>query len=82
VIHVHDIYLPFDYPSGHLRRLWSEQYLLATAPLFGRDAFGIPMPYWYVSQGAGLSSSVDDLLRHESLADLSAHGASIWLRKI
>jgi Methyltransferase domain len=29
VVHVHDIYLPDDYPARHLGRLWNEQYLLA-----------------------------------------------------
>jgi hypothetical protein len=29
VVHIHDIYLPDDYPARHLGRLWNEQYLLA-----------------------------------------------------
>ncbi|MFI4951284.1 MAG: class I SAM-dependent methyltransferase, partial [Caulobacterales bacterium] len=33
IVHIHDIYLPYDYISGHLHRLWNEQYLLATALL-------------------------------------------------
>jgi hypothetical protein len=29
IIHIHDIYLPFEYPSGMINRYWSEQYMLA-----------------------------------------------------
>lgn len=35
VVHVHDIYLPDDYPARHFRRLWNEQYLLAAWLLGG-----------------------------------------------
>jgi hypothetical protein len=28
VVHAHDIFTPFDYPSGATRRLWTEQYLV------------------------------------------------------
>jgi tetratricopeptide (TPR) repeat protein len=82
VVHIHDIYLPFDYPSGHLARLWNEQYLLATALLFGAQSFEVLMPCWYVSQDAELGSLTDTLLRQGPLKDLSLHGASFWLRKL
>ncbi|MET0530119.1 MAG: class I SAM-dependent methyltransferase [Microvirga sp.] len=82
VVHIHDIYLPFDYPSGHLARLWNEQYLLATALLFGGESFEVLMPCWYVSQDAELSSLTDTTLRSGALKDLSLHGASFWLRKL
>jgi hypothetical protein len=82
VVHIHDIYLPFDYPSGHLARLWNEQYLLATALLFGGQSFEVLMPCWYVSQDAELSALTDNLLRQGPLKDLSLHGASFWLRKL
>lgn len=29
IVHIHDIYLPADYPPALLNRFWSEQYLLA-----------------------------------------------------
>ncbi|WP_457090053.1 class I SAM-dependent methyltransferase [Microvirga sp. P5_D2] len=82
VVHIHDIYLPFDYPSGHLARLWNEQYLLATALLFGAQSFEVLMPCWYVSQDAELGSLTDSLVRRGALKDLGLHGASFWLRKL
>lgn len=82
VVHIHDIYLPFDYPAGHLARLWNEQYLLATALLFGGQSFEVLMPCWYVSQNTALGSLADSLLRQGPLKDLGLHGASFWLRKL
>lgn len=46
IIHVHDIFLPFDYPDTWLTRhyfFWNEQYLLHGMLLFG-TAFKILMP--------------------------------------
>lgn len=81
IIHVHDIYLPYDYPAGHLWRLWNEQYLLATALLYGGEALEIVFPCWYVSQDSELSGQTNALLRKGGLASLSVHGASFWMRK-
>ena len=80
VVHLHDIYLPYDYPAGHLPRLWSEQYLLATILLFAEGAFELLFPSWFVSCDNELSTRADELLRKGLLSDLSIHGNSFWLR--
>lgn len=81
IIHIHDIYLPEDYISGHVWRLWNEQYLLATALLFGPQAFEILFPCWYVGRDAELAGQVRDLMCQGPLAGLDPYGASFWLRK-
>lgn len=81
IVHMHDIYLPYDYPAGHLRRLWNEQYLLATALLYGGAALEVAFPCWYVSQDPELSALTNASLRQGALAGLSVHGASFWMRK-
>lgn len=81
IVHLHDIYLPYDYPSGHLWRLWNEQYLLATALLYGGKTLEILFPCWYVSQDPELSALTNASLRKGALAGLSVHGASFWMRK-
>jgi len=81
IVQVHDIYLPDDYISGHVRRLWNEQYLLATALLYGAEAFEILFPCWFVGQDPDLSRQAADLLRKGSLADVNLYGASFWMRK-
>jgi hypothetical protein len=81
IVQIHDIYLPDDYVSGHVHRLWNEQYLLAAALLFGRDAFEILFPCWFVGQDPDLSRRAASLLRKGPLAGLDLYGASFWLRK-
>jgi hypothetical protein len=44
IIHIHDIYLPDDYPTDLLPRLWSEQYMLASWLLGGGAGVEIILP--------------------------------------
>lgn len=81
IVHIHDIYLPDDYVSGHVHRLWNEQYLLATALLFGGQAFEVLFPCWFVGQDAALASRAKALLCRGPLANLNPYGASFWMRK-
>ncbi|MDP3853862.1 class I SAM-dependent methyltransferase [Phenylobacterium sp.] len=81
IVQVHDIYLPDDYISGHVARLWNEQYLLATALLFGGQAFEVLFPCWYVGQDPALAAKAAALLRQGPRETLNLYGASFWLRK-
>lgn len=80
IVHIHDIYLPYDYISGHLHRLWNEQYLLATALLFGAPRFEILFPCWYVGRDPDLAAHGDSLFRKGPMAEVDLYGASFWLR--
>lgn len=80
IVQIHDIYLPDDYISGHVRRMWNEQYLLATALLFG-DKLEILFPCWYVGQDPELSDYARAAINQGPLADLNLYGASFWLTK-
>jgi hypothetical protein len=81
IVQIHDVYLPDDYISGHVPRMWNEQYLLATALLFGGDAFEILFPCWYVHRDPDLSRHAAELLGKGPMADLNLYGASFWLQK-
>jgi hypothetical protein len=81
IVHIHDIYLPYDYIGGHIRRLWNEQYLLATALIFGPQAFEILFPCWYVEQDAELVAQARSQLCQGALDGIEPYGASFWLRK-
>lgn len=81
IVHIHDIYLPYDYISGHVRRLWNEQYLLAAALIFGPQAFEILFPCWYVEQDAELGAHARAQLCQGALSGIEPYGASFWLRK-
>ena len=82
IVHVHDIYLPFDYIAGHLPRQWNEQYLLATALLFGAEKFEILFPAWFIGRDPELAAHAAAMLRQGPLADLDLYGASFWMRMV
>ena len=81
IVQIHDIYLPDDYISGHLGRLWNEQYLLAAALLYGPEAFEILFPCWFAGQDPALAQRSAGALKHGPLENLNLYGASFWLQK-
>lgn len=58
VVHVHDIFLPFDYPRPWARRYYSEQYLLAAFLLGGGQCFDVLLPLVYLSRHPTLGELV------------------------
>jgi hypothetical protein len=80
IVQVHDIYLPEDYISGHLNQMWNEQYLLATALLFGADRFEILFPGWWVGRDQALRARAGAAVGQGVLKGLDPYGASFWLR--
>ena len=80
IVHIHDIYLHYDYISGHVPRLWNEQYLLAAALLFGAQRFEILFPSWFVGQDPELAAHAKTMLRKGPMAELDLYGASFWMR--
>ena len=81
IVQIHDIYLPDDYISGHVGRMWNEQYLLATALLFGGEGFEILFPCWFAGQDPQLLAHAKSVMDVEPLKGLHPYGASFWLRK-
>lgn len=80
IVHIHDVYLPDDYISGHVHRMWNEQYLLATALLFGAERFEILFPAWFVSQDPALRAQARAAVCRGALETLDLYGASFWMR--
>lgn len=80
IVQVHDIYLPDDYISGHLRQLWNEQYLLATALLFGAERFEVLFPCWWVGRDPALRAQARAALCQGPLANVDLYGASFWMK--
>jgi hypothetical protein len=50
IVHIHDIFLPFDYPRAWVNRHYSEQYLLATYLLAEYRKLDILLPLAYISR--------------------------------
>ncbi|MEW6469541.1 MAG: class I SAM-dependent methyltransferase [Bacteroidota bacterium] len=78
VVHIHDIYLPYDYPQFMCDRFYNEQYLLACYLLGGTQVKTI-MPNYFVSEDKELSGLLAPLWEHLNLQGVERHGGSYWM---
>jgi glycosyltransferase involved in cell wall biosynthesis len=76
LVGIHDVYLPFDYPSDIAHRYYSEQYLLA-AYLLGKPPVDIVFPAHYAF--TALRSEVEALWRASPRFEgIEHHGVAFW----
>ena len=80
IVHIHDIYLPYDYPQVMCDRAYSEQYGLAMYLLANPQKYVTLMPNFYISEDKDLSSIISDIWGHDNLKNVERHGGSYWLR--
>lgn len=80
VVHIHDIYIPYDYPPFMCERFYSEQYALA-AFLLANPQHYIPMlPNYFISEDPELRNIIKDMWEHPNLEGVERHGGSFWLK--
>ncbi len=80
VVHIHDIYIPYDYPQFMCDRFYSEQYALAAFVLANPQQY-IPMiPNYFISEDTALRSIISDMWEHPNLEGVERHGGSFWLK--
>lgn len=58
LVHIHDIFIPDDYPTAWNHRLYNEQYLLAAMLMCGAPPFRVTAPVAYLCQDADFSARV------------------------
>lgn len=80
IVHIHDIYLPFDYPQDVCDRYYSEQYVLAAFLLANPVRYYTLMPNYFVSEDELLSQILLPLWDHPGLPSTERHGASYWIQ--
>jgi predicted O-methyltransferase YrrM len=80
VVHIHDIYLPYDYPQFMCDRFYSEQYLLATLLLAAPEKFKTMMPGYFVSEDAELRKIIEPVWDHPNIKNVERHGGSYWFK--
>jgi hypothetical protein len=77
LVGIHDVYLPFDYPSEIAHRYYSEQYMLA-AYLLGRPPLDIVLPAHYAF--TALRAEVEALwTASPRFEGIERHGVAFWL---
>ncbi len=79
IVHVHDVYLPYDYPQFMCDRAYSEQYVLAAFILANPEKYRTIFPAFFVSEDAALSKKLEPIWDHPNSKDAERHGGSFWL---
>ncbi len=80
IVHIHDIYLPYDYPQFMCDRFYSEQYGLAMYLMANSHKYHTIMPNFFISEDKDLSSILNPVWNHPHLINVERHGCSFWLK--
>ena len=81
IVHIHDIYLPYDYPQIMCDRFYNEQYLLACFLLASENYLYIILPNYFVSEDKELAAVISPMWEHKNLEGVEQHGGSFWMVK-
>jgi hypothetical protein len=76
LVHIHDIFLPYDYPANWRDRYYSEQYLVAVALLARQRSLDVFFPAYFVDRDPSLSR----LLLEQCGQRASGSSGSFWVR--
>jgi hypothetical protein len=82
IVHLHDIYIPYDYPQFMCDRFYNEQYALAVWLMGKQNRFEIMMPNYFISMDNELSGLLSPVWDHPNLQKAERHGGSFWFRII
>lgn len=81
-VHIHDIFLPVDYPEERAHWYYSEQYLLAASLLAGHSNYEVLLPNYYVTLTESVRRVMDSFWNRPELAGVSVCGGSFWMEII
>jgi hypothetical protein len=79
-VHIHDVYLPYDYPQFMCDRFYSEQYGLAMYLLANPEKYKVILPNYFIFNDKELSEIISPIWDHENLRGVEKHGGSFWLQ--
>jgi hypothetical protein len=77
LIHVHDIFIPFEYPTSYQRALWNEQYLLH-ALLSHSPRYEVVLTTHFLSRRH--AAEIQKAISPEVGRDKDSFGGSFWFR--
>ncbi|MEL6122659.1 MAG: class I SAM-dependent methyltransferase [Bacteroidota bacterium] len=78
LVHVHDVYLPYDYPKFMVDRLYNEQYALAI--FLQQSSSEIVLPNYFISQDEVLAEIIAPIWQGDMMASVEQHGGSFWFK--
>jgi hypothetical protein len=79
-VHIHDIYLPYDYPQFMCDRFYNEQYTLAAFILANPKRYRTVLPNFFISEDPELRTILNPIWDHPELKNVEKHGGSYWLQ--
>ena len=80
IVHIHDIYLPYDYPQFMCDRFYTEQYGLAMYLLANSEKYEPLLPNYFIFEDKELSNQIEPIWHSPNLKNVERHGGSFWLR--
>jgi hypothetical protein len=80
LVEIHDVTLPYDYPTIWIDRYYSEQYLLAAYLLAKGRRFDILLPNAFISCDYKLNKILTPLWQEPRMKDVETHGGSFWIQ--
>jgi hypothetical protein len=80
IVHIHDIYLPYDYPQFMCNRFYNEQYMLAAFVLANPDKYSTILPNYFISEDEALAKIISPFWDFPNLKNVEKHGGSYWLK--
>lgn len=80
IVHIHDVYLPYDYPQFMCDRFYTEQYGLAMYLLANPKKFKPILPNYFIFEDKALSDIISPIWNHENVRGVEKHGGSFWLQ--
>ena len=80
IVHIHDIYIPYDYPQFMCDRFYSEQYMLAAFIIANPQKYKPIFPCIFVSEDKDLSQKLNPIWESENTKNVEKHGGSFWLQ--
>ncbi len=76
IVHIHDVYLPYDYPQFMCDRFYSEQYGLAIYLLANPKKYKTILPNYFIFEDKELSEMISPIWENENLKNVERHGGS------
>ena len=80
IVHIHDIYLPYDYPQFMCDKFYTEPYGLAMYLLANPTKYKTILPNYFIFEDQELSKLAEPFWDHENLKGVEQHGGSFWLQ--
>lgn len=80
IVHIHDIYLPYDYPQFMCDRFYSEQYGLAMYLLANPEKYDTILPNYFIFEDEELSELIAPIWNHKNITGVEKHGGSYWIK--